>query len=177
MRDRYRYRRRTATRNGSTGHSLFGSTGWLFADLLLALALTFLLATTVGAAPHLPKKPPAPHSSATSKPPPKPPTPQAALNLNYVTVHLSDLSASSIQQTIMASPQLRGQRSGLVILFAGGPSSGGNWGQVDSQVWSILQGMNKETPLFKVAVSRQFWDGTLPLNQVTLNVYLFKTSP
>jgi len=53
---RRRYQRRTAVRYSTSGHSLFGGTGWLFADLLLALALAFLLATTVGSAP--PKTPP-----------------------------------------------------------------------------------------------------------------------
>ncbi len=193
MRSRYsRSRRSGAGRYSTSGHTVFGNTGWLFADLLLALALAFLLATTFGAPsqstarvkPHLPKP-----TSTTIKPKkPKPPgQPQPALDLKYVTVPLNidpgDISASAIRQTILSDSQLKGRRAGLVLLFAGGPDPNGTqWEQIDNQVWSILQAMNKATsqfkatPLFDVAVSQQFWNGQLALNQVKLEVYLFKMS-
>jgi hypothetical protein len=166
---------------------MFGSTGWLFADLLLALALAFLLATTFAAPPPKPAavtKPPHPTASVSPTPKPSPtPTPtgqpEPALDFKYVTVPLYinpyDISASTIQGTIMNDPQLKGRRAGLVMLFAGGQDPNqSQWGEIDNQVWSILQGMDSETPLFRVAVSRQFWNGVLPLSEVKLNVYLFK---
>jgi hypothetical protein len=182
MRSRYsRYRRRAAAGSSASGHTMFGSTGWLFADLLLALAVAFLLATTFGAAPsHSPVVKNSPTASASPTPTPTPtPQPQPALDLNYVTVYLpidpGDISASSIQQTIMNNPKFAGRQAGLVILFAGGTDPNGpEWEEIDTQVWSILQGMDKDSPLFRVAVPRPFWNGMLPLTKVKLNVYLFK---
>jgi hypothetical protein len=183
-----RYRRRPAA--GTSGHTMFGSTGWLFADLLLALALAFLLATTFGVIPPpvtnggKPTHPPT--SAATTAKPTTSPTPTPtepdALDLNYVKVPLDidpgNISASSIQHTIETDPALKGRQAGLVLLFAGGPDpNGGQWEAIDSQVWSILQGMDKDISLFRVAVPRPFWNGTYPLTEVMLNVYLFKPKP
>jgi hypothetical protein len=163
---------------------MFGSTGWLFADLLLALAVAFLLATTFGVTPthsHAGGKPPHLPASPTSAPTPTP-TPAGrlppVLDLNFVTVPLTidqgDISASSIQQTIMNDPRLQGRQAGLVLLFTGGDPNSGPWREIDGQVWSILRGMDNSSPLFRVAISRSFWDGTLPVTEVKLNVYLFK---
>jgi hypothetical protein len=189
MRSRYsRYRRRTAAGTSTSGHTIFGSTGWLFADLLLALALAFLLATTFGApSSSKPPKPCCSTATATAKPTahptPKPtPTEPDALDLKYVAVPLTidpgDISASAIQHTIATDPKLTGRQAGLVMLFAGGPDPNGpQWEQIDSQVWSILQSMNHNTLLFREAISRQFWNGKYPLTEVVLNVYLFKPKP
>ena len=184
MRNRYsRYRRRPATGTSTSGHTIFGSTGWLFADLLLALALAFLLAATFGT--PAPPKPPVP-CCKTPAPTPTTPTPTPtlpdALDLKYVTVPLTidpgDISATAIRHTIATNPKLTGRQAGLVILFAGGPDPNGRqWEQIDSQVWSILQSMNHDTPLFREAISRQFWNGVYPLTEVVLNVYLFKPKP
>jgi hypothetical protein len=165
-----------------SGSSLFGGTGWLFADLLLALALTFLVATTVVTQP--PPTHPRPHVSQTPTPTPTPtPKPtgstEPALDLAYVTVNLTinpgAVSAAAVRQAILANPRLAGRQAGLVILFAGGDSSSPQWEQLDSQVWGILKSMGDATSLFNVAVSRQFWGGG-PLTTIELNIYLFKIS-
>jgi hypothetical protein len=182
-----RYRRRTRADASSSSHTIFGSTGWLFADLLLALALVFLLAATfIVPMPKQSNPPPPTPTPSTPTPTPSTPTPtpsptespEPALDLKYIKVPLDinpdDISASSVQSAIAADPKLAGRQAGLVILFAGGPYNGSQWEQIDAQVWTILQGMDTSTPLFKVAVSRKFWDGTLSPSQVELNVYLFK---
>jgi hypothetical protein len=184
MRSRYsRYRRRAAAGANATGHTTFGSTGWLFADLLLALALAFLLATTFGATPPpaTAAKPPHPSASATAKPTTSPRPagqPEPALDLNYVKVPLDigsgDISASYIEGVITTDSQLKGRQAGLVLIFTGGDANGPQWEATDAQVWSILQGMDHSTPLFKAAVSRPFWNGKLGVTEVMLNVYLFK---
>src|SRR5215469_15675004 len=149
---RYRYR---TTRRVDSGSSLFGGTGWLFADLMLAIAMAFLLATTVGTSP-----PPAhPHPGVTPTPTPTPtpsPTPtghpEPALDLNYVTVTLTinpgAVSAGAIKQAILTNRRLTGRQAGLVILFAGGDPGSSEWEQLDNQVWGILKSMGDSTSLF-----------------------------
>lgn len=106
---RRRYRRRTTASYGSSGHSMFGGTGWLFADLLLALALAFLLATTVGSTP--PK--PAPKPTPTVHPTPKPTSskvkkqqPVLQLDPVHITFTIADPTglADGSPSAIAASP-------------------------------------------------------------------------
>lgn len=172
-----RYRRRGG-RRGESGNAQFGVTGWLFADLLLAIAAVFLLATTVGIA--LPSAKPKPHPTATPAPTPKPSAtrvPVPALQLSYVDVKLtinpSSVSAASIRKAISGNSQLSGRQAGLVMLFGGGDVNSSQWRQLDSKVWSILRGMDPQSPLFRVAVSRQFWGGG-SVTTIELNIYLFK---
>jgi hypothetical protein len=177
-----RYRRYGS--RGDTGHTLFGSIGWLFADLMLALALAFLLSTLVGT--KTPAAAPKPHTKVTSTPTPTPtpsPTkttqPGPALDLHDVPVTLSidpsNVSASAIAQQLLSDPSLKGRRAGLVILFGGG-SLDGPWQQLDTQIWGILQSMDDVSPLFSGAVPLEYWNGNYPLNQFLLRIYLFKTS-
>ena len=171
-----RNRRRPAARHGMSGNTLFGSTGWLFADLLLALALAFLLATTVNTPPPAPPHPPGPTASQTPTPTPsatKGP-PQQALDLTPVPVTLtidpSNVSSGAIRQKILSVSTLRGQHAGLVLIFAGGDVSSSSWGQIDTVVWGILK---KMTPLFYRTVPLQYWGGGPP-TQVLLKIYLFR---
>jgi hypothetical protein len=171
-----RYRRYRS--RGDTGHTLFGSIGWLFADLMLALALAFLLATVIGT--KTPAAAPKPHAKVSPTPTPTPTTqPGPALDLHDVPVTLSidpfNVSASAIAQRLLSDPTLKGRRAGLVILFGGG-SLDGPWQHLDKQIWGILQSMDDESPLFSGAVPLEYWNGSYPLDQFLLRIYLFKTS-
>jgi hypothetical protein len=185
---RRRYRRRTATYHGNSGHSLFGGTGWLFADLLLALALAFLLATTVGTAPPVPKKGAGSSTTHNPKTPKKTGHPEPALVLNYVDVKditidpnaiLSGQSSAlgPILAKIAANARLKSQVAGLVLLFAG--DDGGSftqWYQLDQEAWALLKGSGQERSLFKVAVPRYFQTHGGSSATFELQIYLFKMS-
>jgi hypothetical protein len=186
---RRRYRRRTATYHGNSGHSLFGGTGWLFADLLLALALAFLLATTVGTVAPVAKK--AAASSTThnkGKTSKKAGHPEPALVFNYVDVKditidpnaiLSGQSSAlgPILAKIAANARLKSQTAGLVLLFAGDDNgSFTQWYQLDQEAWALLKGAGQERSLFKVAVPRYFQTHGGSSATFELQIYLFKMS-
>ena len=150
---RRRYRRRTGSRHSATGHLLFGSAGWLFADLLLALAITFLLANTVAVALPTPPSPhPAkPHPVPVHKKPPRPGHPEAALDFHYIDVMVTNVDSygaaagqsSAIAPIIKAvadDRQLKGRSAGLVLLFDGDDGSGfPQWETLDMKVWGALR--------------------------------------
>src|SRR5258708_33752377 len=60
-------RQRRAARASYSGNVLFGGIGWLFADLMLALAMLFIAATSAGTAPSSHPKP-APSPTVTPGP-------------------------------------------------------------------------------------------------------------
>jgi hypothetical protein len=181
---RTRSRRRT-DQLGNSGHSLFGSTGWLFADLMLAIAMAFLVATTVGTTPP-PQKPhhqPAPKHPVAKKP-------EAALDLNYVNIPMtvdpggllsgSPAAIAAVRSKILGNQRLRSRRAGLVLLFGGDPqNSPDSYKQaqeLDRAVWKILQGLGQDNFVFQVAVPRDFVNIDTPTTSFQLNIYLFKTS-
>lgn len=189
---RRRYRRRTGSRHSATGHLLFGSAGWLFADLLLALALTFLLANTVAVAlpassnHHQAKTNTAPiHKKKTTTPPPRRPEPPA-LDFQYIDVKVTNVDsygAATGQSSAMApilkavadDPKLKGQSAGLVLVFDGDDGGGfPQWETLDMKIWGALQG--SDTSLLKVAVPRYFLQTGGPSSTVELQIYLFKQS-
>lgn len=187
IRTRLRSRRRGLTA-ASSGHFLFGGTGWLFADLLLAIALVFLVATTVGTTPP---KPPHKHVvAATPSPTPSPKKtgqPEPALDLNYVTINLTinpsavmsgnSGAIAAIRKSVAANPQLRGRLAGLVLLFAGDDNgSYPQWQKLDRQMWQVIQGGGADQPVFKVAVTRNFLTHGGASTAFQLDVYLFKTT-
>lgn len=180
---RRRYRRRPSARYGNGGHAIFGGTGWLFADLLLALALAFLLANTVGAQP--PK--PSPTTSTSHKDKAKKAGhPEAALDLKYIDITVHDVNSyaaaggspsaiAPILSAIRKEGHLNGRSAGLVLLFDGDDGGGfPQWETLDMKVWKFLKG--QDTSLFKVAVPRYFLQTGGPSSTVELQVYLFKQS-
>lgn len=191
---RGRYRRRTSARYGTSGHSMFFSTGWLFADLLLALALAFLLATTVGTPPKAspgqstPSGTVSPSSSPSSSPSPSPsPTghPQPALDFGFVDVKVTinpyDVLAGKpsaidpILAAVAAKRQLKGRVAGLVLLFAGDDNSAfTQWLQLDQEAWDLLHRSGKNKAIFN-AVPRDFQTHGGPSSEFDLQIYLFRT--
>jgi hypothetical protein len=107
--------------------TFMGLAGWLFADLLLALAMLFLIASTVS------------HPETTAKPRPTPtptipatPTqlPRLELFPHRVTINVSpsetvqDAVRTKIQAQTSETAFLQGRRVGLVIIFTGAPTTG-----------------------------------------------------
>jgi hypothetical protein len=180
--------RTRSPRRPDSGHALFGGTGWLFADLMVAIAMAFLVATTVG----FPPIPQAHHTAHHSKKPVAQPLP--ALNFRYITiefqVNATDLmrngsaSQSVVRAQISGNPELAARCTGklstgcvgLALLFGGG----GDFGTAttfDNAVWKILKGeLGPETRLFQVAVPRDFWNVDGPTSQFELQIYVFRNS-
>lgn len=102
--------------------------GWLFADLLLALAVIFLSANTVGVKPRvIPTSIPTP----TARPSAPSPTPLPRLELSRYRITLtidsngllndSPSAINDLKQKIRGQAVLRGRTAGLVIVYGGAP--------------------------------------------------------
>jgi hypothetical protein len=187
-----RYQRRTERQDGSA-LAMFGGAGWLFADLMLALTVAFLVADTVStpAPPSLPK---ATHSTSvvhhriTPTPSASPSGP--ALDLGYVTANLTvdqaGLLAGSAQAEASVRSQmtrisgLTGRRAGLVLLFAGAPDPDSPTDykaaiNLDQDMAGVLTSLSIDGgPVFQVAVYRDFANYGSEPDTVELNIYLFK---
>lgn len=99
--------------------------GWLFADLLLALAVIFLSANTVGVKPRvIPTSIPTP----TARPSPTP-LPRLELSRYRITLTIdsngllndSPGAMNDLKQKIRGQAVLRGRTAGLVIVYGGAP--------------------------------------------------------
>jgi hypothetical protein len=193
-----RYRRRSEWQDGS-GLAMFGGAGWLFADLMLALAVAFLVADTVST-PSPPSPPKAAHSRSAvrHRPTPTPtpsPSPSAspsgpALDLGYITAILTISPASlqagsarakaSVRTQVARISGLTGRRAGLVLLFAGdlNPDSPTDYDaaiSLDQKLARVLTGLSIDGgPVFQVAVYRDFANYGSEPDTVELNIYLFK---
>jgi hypothetical protein len=155
---------------------MFGSTGWLFADLMLALVMAFLVANTVGRPPDPPPVDPV-----------VPPAPVAApmLDLNPIHVqlvvdpeglHRGDPAAvEAVRAQLRGDPRLGSRRAGLVLSF-GGASDGNNARaiQAATDVATVMAGLGEEGFVFKGAVPRAFLALNEPRNIVEIDVYVFK---
>jgi hypothetical protein len=172
---------RRSSRNGLSS-GLFAATGWLFADLFLALAMAFLVANTVGNVP-----PPSARMAPTPTPTPSPtPIPPRALDLkpisimlhvNYVALLTGDpREIANVEQQVRSVPQLSGRSAGLVLAFGGANGTSDATGlkiatKVDNDVLRMLgaQGF-----VFQDTVYREFFNLTLPPSKVQIDVYVFK---
>lgn len=182
---RRKYQRRTAVRHSTSGHFLFGGTGWLFADLLLALALAFLLATTVGSAPkppplHRPTPSPSPSPSGSH---PKQPPP---LELDPVSITFtiadpaglvtgSSTAVAAVRSTILQKiGGIKGRSAGIVLLYGSDQSS--NYEAVDEAVENILKGLSGVGPLFHQQTRYRSFLNLRSPDQFSMDVYLFGTT-
>jgi hypothetical protein len=176
---------------------MFGGAGWLFADLMLALAVAFLVADTVRTPP-----PPSPPTAVQSgpavhprSPSPSPPTPSASPSgpaldfhdINYtLTVDPVGLQAgsasaeASVHAQVAGISRLTGRRVGLVLLFAGDPDPENLTEydaaiSLDQKMAKVLTGLSIHGELvFQVAVYRDFINYFSKPGKVQLNIYLFK---
>ena len=152
--------------------------GWLFADLLLALGMLFLISSTIGVAPH-----------PTPKPTPTPtPTPRNALILehNYCQIVLTVTNPGNFQTNqhsaddqlepqIMSIAFLQQRKVGIAIAF-GGVKDDGNQerGQQFATItYQVLQDLGTRSTVFRPT---SYFDPLFTYlynsNQVIIDVYL-----
>src|SRR5690349_3921509 len=131
------------------------STGWLFADLLLALAMIFLLANTVNTKP--PPSPPGrvkDHVTPTATP-----LPQLELVPYKIVLKVDDnaLLQGSSNATNDVKGQVRrllasfkGRRAGFVLAYGGAPTDGDIQHAFDvaNKVMDILKTFEQESFIF-----------------------------
>ena len=164
------------------GPNLFGATGWLFADLFIALAMAFLVANTVGNVP-----PPSARLVPTPTPTLSPtPVPPQALDLKPISITLyvnaSALLAdnpqeiANIERQVRAVPQLSGRSAGLVLAFGGASGASPALGrQVAEKVDNdVLHALGAQGFVFQNTVYREFFNLDEPPSIVSIDVYVFK---
>ena len=160
-----------------------GSVGWLFADLLLALAMLFLIANTLGS-PIKPKLRPTPTPTVSKVTPTPTPLPRLELRFHEFTINVdpngllnNDPNAiASVKQQVKAQAILRGRSVGLVIAYGGAPGDGNISMALTfaGKTYDILRSLGKEG----FAFSRASYYSALYLlggksTIVTLDIYLF----
>lgn len=185
---------RNSGKNKGLNAALFGATGWLFADLLLALAMLFLLAQpSTELAPGTARATPLPVCTPTVPPVPSlnPHDYQFELTINQAGVNNNissavdpakqqvrdNLSAFLVQNNLSATES----RAGLVILFGGAPSLSDNPSIADDKGFfnNVLLGLGAESDHFlftgNVALKALTTFGKAP-SYMKVDVYLF-TAP
>lgn len=159
------------------------SAGWLFADLLLALAMLFLAANTFAIKP--PPAPPKHVKKPIVKVTPKPTAlPRLELQFHEFTINVdpngllngSQGANASVEQQVKAQAVLRGRSVGLVIAYGGAPGDAqiGQAQAIAGKVYSVLKTLGRQG----FAFSRSSYYNTLydlggSTNIVTIDVYLF----
>lgn len=168
---RPRRSRRESGRWDAASTSAFGNTGWLFADLMLALVMAFLVANTVGRPPD----PPAPE--------PVPPAPildlepvSARLVVDAAGLRKRDPAAiEAVRAQLRGDPRLVSRRAGLVLSF-GGANDGNNGRaiQAANDIATVMTGLGAEGFVFMDTIHRPFLALNEPRDIVVVDVYVFK---
>ncbi len=159
------------------------SAGWLFADLLLVLAMLFLAANTMGI------HPPVVHVTPT---PTMTPTPKVLAQLEQKyhefivsvdrTAFLRDDPAAmnSVKQQITSQPFLQGRSAGLIVAYGTGSSNCKNEGAytVSQKIYDLVQQLGQSNPTFsKIVDYSQLCNIRDNVNQITIDIFLFAQHP
>lgn len=166
---------------------LFGAAGWLFADLLLALAMLFLVANSVGSYP-----PPAPTPTPRPTPTITPTSPPVICGLNphSITVPLtvgndgalrvSDPGAEGAfaSQAKGALAQYSGKVAGFVEVFGGSTGSISDGVNLANGAIGGLEILARQGYIFRTGKTtfQALYGGNLSPNQVQLVIFFFKES-
>lgn len=164
---------------------MFGSIGWLFADLMFALAMAFLVATTVGQPPRPDAVAHASTAPSRSRSPAPTRSPEPVLELNPVEITLTvdprglltgNASAkAALARAIRRDSRLSGRRAGLVLTFGG--ALNGSQGQaiaIANQADNVLRGLGAQGYVFRGTVYRPFLALNASPSALKVDVYLFK---
>ncbi|WP_103339976.1 hypothetical protein [Amycolatopsis sp. CA-126428] len=165
---------------------LFGSAGWLFADLMLALVVMVFVATTVNARPSppppKPSVPPTPSRTTTPTPtttaPPRGLAPQPLkldINVNTDALLRNDRGGIDAMRSDMRAAlggPLAGRQVGVVLTFGTSPANKIQRGvtvakQFNDQVLKAWGGQ------FAEAVYDGFFQGGDDLNKISLEIFVY----
>jgi hypothetical protein len=159
--------------------------GWLFADLLLGLAVIFLAANTVGVKPQLIPTPTPTPIPAPSPSPTATPLPRLELNKHRLTLTIdtngllnnSQGAINDLKRQVRAQTFLHGRRAGLVIAYGSAPDVTQivRAQNVANKVMSVLQSLGNEGFVF---IQTSYYDPLYVLyasnpNTVVIDIYLF----
>jgi len=162
--------------------------GWIFADLLLALAVLFLAANTGGVKPH-PIPTPTPIVVATSTPTPTlAPTQEPRLDFNSQRITLlnvdyvgllnnSPQAINDVEQRIRAQPVLQNRSVGLAIVYGGAPTDNdiGQAFDVADKVYAILKELGAQGFAFqRSSYYVHLYTLGSSASTVSMDIYLFK---
>lgn len=171
-------------------NSFITSAGWLFADMLLALTMLFLVANTLAVKPLTTRAKsritPVPTKVKITPTPTPIPTqlPRLELSFHEFTINVdsqgllnnSQSAINSVKQQVKAQPVLRGRSVGLVIAYGGAPDDSQipTAQAIAGKVYNALRSFGKGDSVF----GRASYYDTLYLlggnpNKVTLDIYLF----
>lgn len=159
--------------------------GWLFADLLLGLAVIFLAANTVGVRPQIiPTPTPVPTLIPTVAPTPTS-LPRLELQPHRITLTIdtagllsnSSTAINDLKSQIRAQGFLQHRRAGLVIAYgsAPDPSQIQRAQSIARQVMATLQSLGNEGFVFEQS---SYYDPLYNLytsnpNTIVIDIYLF----
>jgi hypothetical protein len=170
----YGNRRRNDLNEAS--RSVFGTTGWLFADLMLAIAMAFLVANTVGA--HAPQhKHHQVHTKEVCSPPALDRYHSVLVKLTINPIGLASNSASaqaSVRQQVSKTPGLASRIAGFVIIYTGNAETSSYALTVDRYLKKVLTGPGQQHSVFDSSayLDEQIIGG--PPTQAQLDIYLFE---
>ncbi len=162
--------------NQRSGRSMFSIAGWLFADMLLAMMMIFIVASTTSV-DILPKTKLAP------TPTPKV-LPRLELNFHRFSINvdpnglLNDVSGAiaDVKSQVKSQAFLKGRSVGLVIVYGGAPSDAdvSTALTIADKVYNVLIALGKQGFAFSRASIYDplyIFEGNLTI--VTVDVFLF----
>lgn len=174
-----RGRRRGSDRD--PGNVMFGTIGWLFADLMLALALAFIVATTV-----LQPLPPGEPVPGEDRPTPTTAPREPVLSLEAVTLTIpidvqglladDEVAIEGLRQQVLSNTNLTDRDAGIVLTFGGTDKFRDRpLGQrISKRVNAVLMGLGADGFVFDKVVVFKDYLGDGPQNEVIIEIYLFK---
>lgn len=156
--------------------------GWLFADLLLALAMIFLIANTINSAPKVVAKvKPTPTITPTPTP-----TPIPRLETHYKRIIIQidangllqgdENAVNQAKQEIRSQQVLQRHNVGLVIVYGGAPTVNDitSAKAIASKMYDIMRSLGKEHFAFsKASYYDPVYDLGTDTNEITIDIFLF----
>lgn len=149
--------------------------GWLFADMLLVLALVSLGDRADPLAAQSAAKPkPSPSTSASASPSPSPtPTGPRSLELKPVKIRVQAAAgdrSAMVAQIREATERYRGRQAALVLTFGDSPETSQGQAYADE----INKALKKARPgMFGESVKRPFWQGSPTSGSAALEIYFY----
>ena len=157
-----------------------GSIGWLFADLLLALAMLFLVANTISlpkSAIAKPKVTPTATSTPTAPPRLEPGFHRFTINFNSDNLLNNDpAEQNNIIQQVKSQGFLQNRSAGLVIVYGGAPTTGqiNTADTIANAIYGLLINLGKNDPRFaRLSKYDPLYLLGGDLNSATLDIFLF----